>query len=314
VTIGIAAYGPNAGLAIFLSLRAVERVGAGSIGGFAVFAAIAADGRLMRHETQRGGASTLFIEGETTGADPPPEVAAASFAAVISSGPDRPEAHKFLCADARAGLVTGHRMSTTIGVDGIAVNQQVLDLMKTGKPPEVAIDTVLDRNPEADAGLIALDRTGLIYARNSARVLRRPDLSETCDSRNGTSVAVLYNSIRPHKVLAGLAAEIAFETMLGIPKSDGQITMNAGVRLIGGKEAAIYCDANDVVTHIATSEVDFRTGRRNWATVDLGAPVYRDGMLIGRAISDTIATFLDGKIASIGGKKSLSLGYRRIID
>jgi hypothetical protein len=90
MTIGIAAHGPNAGLAVYRSLRATERVGAGSIGGFAAFGAISADGKLMRYETQRGGTSTLFIEGEITGTDPPPDVATAASAAVISSGPDRP--------------------------------------------------------------------------------------------------------------------------------------------------------------------------------------------------------------------------------
>ncbi len=312
MTIGIAAHGPNAGLAVFLSLRAVERVGAGSIGGFAAFAAIAVGGSLMRHETQRGGASTLFVDGEMTGADPPPEVAAATCAAVISSGPDRPEPHRFLCADARAGLVTGHRMPTTVGVDGIALNQHVLDLMRTGEPAEAAVNTVIDRNPEADAGLIAIDRNGQIYARNSARVLRRSDVAEACGSRSGAAVAVLCNAIRPHKVLAGLAAEIAFETMLGFPKPDGHVTINAGVPLIGGKKAAIYCDANDVVTSVTASDIEVLGDRANWAAVDVGAPVYRDGVLIGHAISDTIVTSLDGKIASMGGKKGYSLGYRRI--
>ena len=110
MTIGIAARGPNAGLAIYRSLRAAERVGSGSIGGFATFAVITADGKLLRYETQRGGTSTLFIEGEITGTDPPPEVAAATRAAVISSGPDRPAPESFLCADPLAGLVTGHRI------------------------------------------------------------------------------------------------------------------------------------------------------------------------------------------------------------
>ena len=115
------------------SLRATDRVGAGRIGGFAAFAAISADGRLLRHETLRGGTSTLFIEGEIT--SPPPEVATATSAAVISSGPDRPEPEKLLAADPLAGLVTGHRMPVTAGVDGIPVNQQVLDLMKAGQSP-----------------------------------------------------------------------------------------------------------------------------------------------------------------------------------
>jgi hypothetical protein len=42
MTIGIAARGPNAGLAIYRNLRALERVSTGSIGGAATFAAIAA--------------------------------------------------------------------------------------------------------------------------------------------------------------------------------------------------------------------------------------------------------------------------------
>jgi hypothetical protein len=63
MTIGIAAHGPNAGLTVYRSLRATERVGAGSIGGFAAFGAISADGKLLRHETQRGGTSTAFHRG-----------------------------------------------------------------------------------------------------------------------------------------------------------------------------------------------------------------------------------------------------------
>src|SRR5437870_4273275 len=107
MTIGIAAHGSNAGLAVYKSLRAAERVGSGSIGGFATFAAITASGKLLRHATQRGGTSTLFLDGEITGTEPPSEVAAAPSAAVISSGPERPELEKLLTADPVAGLVTG---------------------------------------------------------------------------------------------------------------------------------------------------------------------------------------------------------------
>jgi hypothetical protein len=78
MTIDIAACGPNAGLAICRRLRAVERVSTGSISGFATFAAIAADGELLRHETQRGGTSALFLEGEITGTESPPDVADAT--------------------------------------------------------------------------------------------------------------------------------------------------------------------------------------------------------------------------------------------
>jgi len=46
MTIGIAARGPNAGMAIYRSLRATERVGSG---GFATSAVITADGKLLCH-------------------------------------------------------------------------------------------------------------------------------------------------------------------------------------------------------------------------------------------------------------------------
>ncbi|MER9235009.1 hypothetical protein NKI56_23430 [Mesorhizobium sp. M0622] len=316
MTIGIAAHGPNAGLAIYRSLRAVERVGTGSIGGFAAFAVITADGKLLRHGTQRGGTSTLFIEGEVTGTDPPPEVAAATFAAVISSGPDRPAPESFLRADPLAGLVTGHRMPIAIGLGGVEVNQQVLDLMKGGQPAQAAVDTVMDRNPEVDAGLIAIDRNGLVYGRNSARVLRRPDLAEARASREGASVVVFYNAIRPRAALAGLVTEIALDTMLAMPmlKPDGQITVDAGIPVIAGRATAIYCDANGVATHVTTNELEVLTGRRIGTGIYLGSPVYRDGKLIGHTMLETMIIFQDGKLARVGGQKFFSFGYQRVAE
>jgi hypothetical protein len=312
MTIGIAAHGPNAGLAVYRSLRATERVGAGSIGGFAAFAAISADGKLLRHETQRGGTSTLFIEGEITGTDPPPDVATATSAAIISSGPDRPKPHKLLAADPMAGLVTGHRMPMTTGVDRIPVNQQVLNLMKGGHSAQDAVDAVLDRNPEVDAGLVAIDRSGQVYGRNSARVLRRPDIAEARALRPGASVVVFYNAIRPHLVLAGLATEIALDTMLGLPKPDGEVKVNAGIPVIGGRQTAIYCDANDVATHVTGNEIEVLSGQGLCTGIDLGSPVYRSCKLIGHTMFETRITFRDGRLAFVSGQKSVSFGYRRV--
>ncbi len=311
MTICIAAHGPNAGLAICRGLRAAERVGAGSIGGFAAFGAITAEGRLLRHETQRGGTSTLFIDGEITGTEPPPEVATATFAAVISSGPDRPEPEKLLSADPLVGLVSGHRMPNTTGVDGIPVNQQVLDLMRAGQSARAAVDAVLDRNPWVDAGLVAIDRRGLIYGRNSARVLRRPDIAEASASRAGASVVAFYNAIRPHTVLAGLVTEIALDTMLGIPKQDGQVKVSAGIPVIAGRQAAIHCDTNNVATHVTGNEFEVLNGRRIFTGIDLGSPVYRGGKLIGHTVSETWMTFQDGKLRFASGQEFVSFGYRR---
>jgi hypothetical protein len=157
-----------AGLATFKALQAVERVGRGAIGGFASFVAITADGELLRSETQRGGTATLFTAGETICALPPPVFAEAPWAAVMSSGPDRPEPlSQFTPGQAGVGLVSGHRLPNMPGAEGLPINRAVLDRMAHGQPAPDAAHAVLAANPEADAGIIALDHAGRIYAGNT---------------------------------------------------------------------------------------------------------------------------------------------------
>jgi hypothetical protein len=171
MTIGIGATGSNAGLAVFKALEAAERVGTGAIGGFAVFAALDAEGGLRLAETQRGGTKTLFTDGERTGGPPPEDIAAARFAAVMSSGPDRPDPlMQFLAVDPRVGLVTGHRLPNTLGPDGVAMNAAVLACMARGMSAKAALDAVLGANPDVDAGMIALGPDAGIAARNSTLV------------------------------------------------------------------------------------------------------------------------------------------------
>ena len=311
MTIGIAAAGPNAGLAIYRSLRAAERIGSGSIGGFATFAAITADGRLLRHATQRGGTATLFLDGEATGVEPDPEISAATSAAVISSGPERPELEKLVSADGEAGLVTGHRMPITVGAAGMPVNENVLKLMREGRSAKDAIDAVIDGNPEIDAGLIAVDRHGRLYGRNTARVLRRPDLAEGRAERDGASVTVFYNAIRPWKVIADVVTAIALDTMLGLPKPDGYITVTAGVPVIGGSETAIYVDDGNIALHVTTNEHFRLTGPQICTGIYLGSPIYREGKLLGHTMLETLMSFDDGKLTSMSGQASVQFGYRR---
>lgn len=311
MTIGIAAAGPNAGLAVYLSLRAAERIGIGSIGGFATFAAITADGRLLRHATQRGGTSTLFLDGEATGVEPGPEIAAATAAVVISSGPERPELEKLVSADPNTGLVTGHRMPITVGAAGMPVNENVLKLMREGQSAREAIDTVVDDNPEIDAGLIAIDRRGGLHGRNTARVLRRPDLAEGRAARDGASVIVFYNAIRPWKVIADVVTAIALDTMLGLPQPDGHITVNAGIPVVGGAETAIHVDADNVAVRFTTNEHFRLTGLQICTGIYLDSPIYKDSKLVGYTMLETLMRFDNGKLASMSGQSSVQFGYRR---
>jgi len=147
VTIGIAAHGPNAGLAIVKALAAVEAVGRGAIAGFVSFVAITAAGGIHRAVTQRGGSTALF-DGDVQSI--PAEIAAAETACLMSSGPDRPEPlSQFTSADPRIGLVTGHRMPNTIGVSGVNLNDEVLDLN------ESRIDARGGRRTRPECGTVA---------------------------------------------------------------------------------------------------------------------------------------------------------------
>ncbi|MBN8999795.1 MAG: hypothetical protein J0H54_10505, partial [Rhizobiales bacterium] len=208
MTIGIGAIGPNAGLAVFRTLELAERIGSGAIGGYAVFAAIGDDGTLHRAETQRGGTRTLFTLGEQTGVTPPREIAEARYAAVMSSGPDRPAPlSQFLPGDGRVGLVTGHRLPNASGSDGRPYNAAVLDGMRSGSTAAAALEEVLGGAPDADAGMIALGPKAGIAMRNSARVARRPDLgSSLLTGPGGTAIAILHNAIWPAASLAPLLA------------------------------------------------------------------------------------------------------------
>jgi hypothetical protein len=130
----------------------------------------------------------------------------------------------------------------------------------------------------------------------------------------GFFAAPIYNSIRPHTVLAGLVTAIALDTMLGTPKPDGQITMYAGVPVIAGRVTAIYCDANSVATCVTTCEPQVLTGGRVCAGIDLGSPVYNEGKLIGHTILEVVTIFQDAKLASNGGQKSFPVDYQRVAD
>src|SRR5687768_16062026 len=108
MTIGIAAYGTRAGLAVCLALKAVEAVGRGAVGGFVSFVAIRSDGSVGRAETQQGGIAATFGAGLER---LPTDLRDALCAGVMSSGPDRPTPlSQFTPAAVGVGLITGHRM------------------------------------------------------------------------------------------------------------------------------------------------------------------------------------------------------------
>lgn len=310
MTIGIGALGPNAGLAVFRALQAAERVGTGSIGGFAVFAAILEDGTLHRAETQRGGTSTLFTDGETSGAEPPPDVATAPCAAIMSSGPDRPSPlSQFLAADPAIGLVTGHRLPNAAGHDGIPLNRAVLAAMGRGMDAQAALAEVLEADPDADAGMIALGLRAGIAAQNSRLVASRPDLGAARRMAGSATVEVLHNAIAPHASLTALVADIALATMQPDPEPAGSITVCAGTPLVLADAHRVIIGAGGEVQRIETDARGLLSGEHNCAAVYLGTPVVRGGVVIGTTLVEPNVVIRDGSVVSLSGQTRFSIPY-----
>lgn len=314
MTIGICARGPNAGLAVFTALRKVEHVAWGSIGGFAVYAVIDAEGRLHRIETPRGGSTTLLIEGERTGVEPQGAIAEAPIAALISSGPDRPAPLAgFLCGAAGAGLVSGHRLPNALSKNGRPLNEEALAALREGLSARDAVDRVLDANPEADAGLIAVDLSGGLYARSTARVARRPDLGQARRESGGSraAVEVLHNSILPGPSVAALAAEVALQTMVPSRRPDGWVTVEAGTPVEAGAEAAVLVDDDMVVRKVVTTDRTLLCGRCHGAAIYLGTVIRQGDRIVGRTSLEPNVVVEDGRIRSMSGQTRLRLEYQR---
>lgn len=313
MTIGIGAFGPNAGLAVFRALRAAEKVGTGAIGGFATFAAIAEGSHALFSVTQRGGAATAFTEGETTGVEPWPEFAAARVAAVISSGPDRPgDLTRFIPIDPAVGLVTGHRIPPATGTNGKPMNADALARMQAGIPATEVAPAVTRESPEADCGLICVDLGGRIGISNTARVMRRPDVASVVrrDEETGAAVGVLHNAIHPFSAIAELAAAIALETMAADLQPKGFVTIAAGTPISMGEENAVFCDPSGRALRVTTTDPAVGIRGELGAAVYLASAVWLGEALVGRTTFEPITTIENGRLVAFSGKDELRISYR----
>lgn len=313
MTIGIAASGPRAGLAVFRALAAAEKVATGSIGGYAAFAAIGIDGKVHRAETQRGGTRTLFVAGETTGVSPPPVVVEANIAGVMSSGPDRPPPlSQYVPAEAGVGLVTGHRLPNAAGITGRPFNLEVLDRLRRGLSARAAVDEVVHADPEADAGVIAVDRLGRVFGRNTERVNRRPDLGHARreDAQSGAVIEVLHNALLPSGSIAALAADIGLAVMAPDGTPDGEIIVRAHVPLAAGGLNRVLVDRKREAVRIETTDERILDGRHNCAAIYLDSLVMHEDEVLGRTTFEPNVVVEDGRIVTLNGRSEIRIGYR----
>lgn len=312
MTIAIGAYGKNAGLAIFKGLQAAEAVGEGAIRGFAMLVVITPSGGLMRYGTQRGGTRTLFTDGEITGVEPPNEVRGAIAAALISSGPDRPEPlAQFLTADAEAGLVTAHRVPQGPSINGIPLNVEVLELLKAGKSAQEATESVLLQNPYGDVGFITIDRYGGLHVQNSPRVQKRSDLGFAYrkDDDTGAKLAVLHNAIEPHPSLAQMVADLGFRQMVEAKPVLGWFTLTADTPIIYGIVDAVEIDEAGMAQKIITSDRTFTDRERSGVGIYLHSLVRQNGRVLGKTLFEPICTVRGGRLLTMSGQTTLRMSY-----
>lgn len=289
MTIGIAASGPRAGAAVHAAVLGAELLGRGAIGGFAVFAILDEQGEYRYCETQRGGVAALDI---------PPAWLQARIAAVISSGPDRPEPlAQFLPGASGVGLVTGHRLPNRTGPDGTPLNRAVLARMANGQPPQQAIDEVLAAMGQADAGLIALTADGRLGWGNSQRAARRTDLGFAHRAAAAGNLAILHNSIyatEHEATLADMLAELAWAELNGAPAPWRFLTLAARVPLRPGPCDRVHIDPSGTITALESADPHVPALTRRGTVVYLGAEIWQDGRPAGHAITELYADVADG--------------------
>ncbi|WP_421723787.1 DUF6963 family protein [Bauldia sp.] len=305
MTIGIAISGPSAGLAAFQALRAVDSVGRGAIGGFVSLTVVDANGELAFEGAQRGGASGLC-----GGAGLPRRLAEAPLAALMSSGPDRPEPlSQFAVGDPRAGLLTGHRFPNMPCAGGRSLYEVALDCLDAGASPEEAVAEALALDPTADAGLIAMNVAGDIALGNTEAVAQRDDIGEalTKDEQSGLRIGVLHNSVFPHRALAALAVSAAIDAVAPGDRIDGEASV-IGLPLKQGDYRHLVVD--DTGKPLAIIVPDEGCFDKHWegAAVRRGDPVHVNGAAVGYVTYEVYTVAHDGHI--VGGRGGERVGWR----
>ncbi|WP_050759191.1 DUF6963 family protein [Pseudooceanicola batsensis] len=288
MTVGIAAYGLEAGRAVLEGVLATEVLGRGSIGGFVVFSVLDEHGQHQQVSLQCGGITAL------DDFDLRPGVRCA---AAISSGPNRPEPlSQFLAGRDGLGLVTGHRLPQRIGSSGLPLNSSALERMAQGHAPHEAVQSETKENPEADFGLIAVAADGKIGFGNSARVQRRVDLLEVSRLEKEAGFAMLGNSIyfnnacRDHVAIG----DLIWSRLTGSSSKNFIAKLGRPAPVSVSEEDWIEIDDDGGVLGIGRADPWWPAAEGITSVVYSGMPVWRNSSLAGTCLTEVFATLGNG--------------------
>lgn len=294
MTIGIAVSGPEAVVHALRVLRGVELLGAGAVGGFAVLAVMKPNGQLVYAQTQNGGSTGLHVDSEWRSSER---------AAIISSGPDRPEPlQQFLPGLKGVGLVTGHRLPNR-PFENSRLNLAVLALLQRGAAPSDAVAQVLAAYPECDAGLMVLSAQGDIAYANSERVRRRLDIHSALRKVADTTVAMMMNSIYFPPGVEGRVGDMLCELARpGAPVCHSGFTNLLGfatpcpVTYAAQDEVIFDMQAGEVVA-VRNSDPLVSQAEGRWPVVQNGCPAYTtQGDSLGVCLHDVVGDVCAGQV------------------
>ncbi|RRH78225.1 DUF6963 family protein [Falsigemmobacter faecalis] len=285
MTTGIAIRGPGAGQAVLRVLQALEMLGVGEIGGFAVFRALkGAEGALLSAVTQRRGSAGLAL---------PPGWQGGDLAAVISSGPDRPlPLEQFLPAGPE-GLVTGHRLPSSLTAAGEPLNASIFRKMAEGRLDQGGLTAALAAEPGLDAGLIVLPRRGPVLLSHAPRVAARGDCGSFLWQAGDLAVAVVLNSIAATGLSADALAEavgrIGIEALGGARAGYGTGHLPDRLCVTPATDERVDLDASGLVCALRSANPAFQRGRPGITAIYSGTPVWQEGAPAGVVISEVWA-------------------------
>lgn len=308
MTIGIAAVGPGAGRAIIRGLEVAETIGEGALGGFVSFVSVDPHAEVRQHGVQQQGALAIRHRVETDSA-----CLRANRAALMSSGPDRPEPlSQFTLASPEGCLVTGHRFPNASRNGHPPLNDQLLARLNKGESARAAVQSILSENPMADAGLVAVDREGGVYSGNCARVAERRDLGASTLVEGELSVTVIHNAIWPVKGIADIIVQSVMREMQR-PIECRTVSVSAGTPVTLGLEDAVVLSPDGAsVASIQTRDSALISAPSDGAAIYSDAMVYHANRAVGRVITEPYTQVAGGLVRSLDGQPILAIRYQLV--
>jgi hypothetical protein len=222
----------------------------------------------------------------------------------MSSGPDRTEPlSQFTPARADVALITGHRLPNMPGREGRPLNTVLLERIGAGEPAEAALAALLEENPQADAGLIAVTPDGGIALGNSALVGRRTDAGLLRTEGAGLEIAVLHNAVFPVQGVAAIAAGAAMDAVAPGDAHDLTLRLEAGLELKLADTASLEADHRGAIRSITVTHPGWLSAHWQGAVAMRDTVVHQNGRVLGRLVTECYCVARGGVLVSCDGQQ-----------